>query len=243
MSDNALPIPGSAAVTAPAKVGRAITRVRTPTSTGRVISNLYYNVMSLKLKSDPMALQFIASHPGEGTSLIAAQFATFAAGLASGTVLLIDCTASGRPPAAPRQRIADAWTGPSLLEAYLEDGRIDRAITTNGPADSPHVAVLAGRTNSSLHDKGNILAEVLALARERYPLVILDTPSLEDSASTLLFSRACDGVIMVLEAEATSVSSAEATIESVERSGGKILGLVFNKRRIHMPKWLFRRLS
>jgi MinD-like ATPase involved in chromosome partitioning or flagellar assembly len=132
--------------------------------------------------------------------------------------------------------------GLGLFEAYLEDGRIDRAITANGPADSPHVAVLAGSTNSALHDKSNILAEILTQARERYPLVILDTPSLEDSASTLLFSRVCDGVIMVLEAEATSVNSAEATVEAVERCGGKILGLVFNKRRIHMPKWLFRRL-
>ena len=64
--------------------------------TSRVISNLYYNVMSLKLKPDPMALQFTASHPGEGTSLVASQFAKFATGLAYGSVLLIDCTSAGR---------------------------------------------------------------------------------------------------------------------------------------------------
>ena len=191
-----------------------------------------------------MALQFTASHPGEGTSLVASQFAKFAAGLASGSVLLVDCTSAGRTDPGPksRQRGEGAWTGPGLLDAYSDDGRIDRAITTSGPADSPHLAVLTSRPNAALHDKGNVMAEVLSLARERYPLVILDTPSLEDSASTLLFSRACDGVIMVLAAEATAVNSAEGTIASIERSGGKVLGLVFNKRRIHMPRWLFRRL-
>jgi Mrp family chromosome partitioning ATPase len=87
-----------------------------------------------------------------------------------------------------------------------------------------------------------ILNAILDNARSRFQFVALDTPSLKESAGTLAFSRPCDGVVLVLEAEGTRAGVAEATIESITRAGGKVLGLVFNKRRMHMPQWLYRRL-
>ena len=217
---------------------QALTLSRAKTAPGREVSDLYYSIASLKLQDDPMVLQFVASRPGEGASLVAAQFAAFAAQLNSGSALLVDCTAAIRPLP---QASGDASAATGLVEAFLEDGRLDRAINV-GAADAPHVAVLSGRMSRLLHHRGNTLADLLDLARKRYALVVLDTPSLEESASTLIYPRACDGVVLVLEAEATPVSAAESTVEAIERSGGKVLGIVFNKRRLHMPRWLFRRL-
>jgi Mrp family chromosome partitioning ATPase len=244
MSDKALPLAGPAATRAPAKVSRSLTIPRVPVNPGRIISNLYYNILSLKLKPDPMALQFLAPNSRAGTSLVASQFAAFASSLTNGSVLLVDCMGDGRGDytgSSPQQ--SDALRrSPSLTQAYSEDGHIDRAIVTVGPIDSPYLAILGSPAHLPLQHDGKPLADLLQLARKRYALVVLDTPSVEESASTLLFSRACDGVVLVLEAEATPIRSAEATLEDIERSGGKVLGTVFNKRRMHMPRWLFRRL-
>jgi protein-tyrosine kinase len=207
----------------------------------RNIENLFFSVASLMLRDDPIVLQFVASRPGEGSSSVASQFATVAAGLQSGSVLFVDCTGPGSgTPAARRRTQCDPR--PSLMEALVEGGSIDRGVAKSGSRANAYVAVM-NRIVGSLGDgRGDGLADVLDLARSRHRLVVLDTPSLEESASTLLFSRFCDGVILVVEADATPARAAENTLEAIERSGGKILGIVFNKRRIYMPRWLFRRL-
>jgi protein-tyrosine kinase len=207
----------------------------------RNIENLFFSVASLMLRDDPIVLQFVASRPGEGSSLVASQFATVAARLQSGSVLFVDCTGAGSGKPASRRR-AQRDLRPSLLEALIEGGSIDRGIAKTGSGADAHVAVMNGFVDSLCDGRGDRLANVLDLARSRHRLVVLDTPSLEESASTLLFSRFCDGVILVLEADATPARAAENTLEAIERSGGKNLGIVFNKRRIYMPRWLFRRL-
>jgi Mrp family chromosome partitioning ATPase len=45
-------------------------------------------------------------------------------------------------------------------------------------------------------------------------------------------------VILVLEAENTRGSIAAANKEKIEKAGGRVLGVVLNKRRNHIPKTL-----
>ncbi len=219
----------SAPVLARASFGRSVLQ-------GRDSANLFYNITSLRVQSDPIALQFVAARPREGTSLIATRFAAFAAEVEGGSALLIDC--SGRPP----RDAAVTMEPPSLLDAYLRDGSIEAAITPHEPTGALSTARLTSRRNSMLHSNAETLSAILGQVRKRYKLTVLDTPSLEETTATLVFSRACDGVVLVLEAEATPARVAEAAVEAVERSGGKMLGIVYNKRRFHMPGWLYRRL-
>jgi Mrp family chromosome partitioning ATPase len=205
-------------------------------------ANLFYNITSLRVQSDPIALQFVAARPGEGTSLIASRFAAFAAEVEGSSALLIDCTVRQPRKQRGRRPAAEDAEPPSLLDAYMRDGKIDGAITPHEPNGALSTARLTSRGNSLLHSNAETLSAVLGQVRKRYRLAVLDTPSLEETTATLVFSRACDGVVLVLEGEATPARAAEATIEAVERSGGKILGIVYNKRRMHMPSWLYRRL-
>jgi Mrp family chromosome partitioning ATPase len=55
-------------------------------------------------------------------------------------------------------------------------------------------------------------------------------------------SRQVDGVVLVLAAEDTRWPVAERVKESIERSGGRVLGIVLNKRRYHIPPCIYRRL-
>lgn len=221
-----------AAVTARPAFGRSVLQSRDS-------ANLFYSITSLRVQSDPIALQFVAARSGEGTSLIATRFAAFAAEVEGSSALLIDCSVRQ-----PRKRRGETTAAepPSLLDAYMRDGSIDAAITPHEPAGALSTARLTSRKNSLLHSNAETLSAVLGQVRKRYRLAVLDTPSLEETTATLVFSRACDGVVLVLEAEATPARAAEATIEAVERSGGKMLGIVYNKRRMHMPGWLYRRL-
>jgi Mrp family chromosome partitioning ATPase len=201
----------------------------------RVISQLYYNIAGPRLVSEPMALQFVACRQSEGTSLIASRFAAFAAGVEGGSALLIDCNTPPAMAPGPERR-------PTLAEGFNKSARIDQSITPYEGLSNLYGAALSEHPNSHLHTDQLALGSVLDQARQRYRITVLDTPSLEQSPASLVFARACDAVILVLEAENTSTDMAEAAIDILERSGGKVLGVVFNKRRLHMPRWLYRKL-
>lgn len=206
-------------------------------SAAHSVSALYYNIAGLRTRNDPVALQFVASQANEGTSLISRQFATFAAEADAGSALLVNCMVSAE---SRRQLPPSGGALPTLIDAYLASGDIAAAIAHDKVTPGLHTAVLCDHTGAGLHRNPEALPAVLAQARKRYHFVILDTPPLEQAVS-LLFPRNCDGVVLVLEAEKTSAATSEATIEAIERAGGKILGFVFNKRRLYMPRWLYRR--
>lgn len=194
------------------------------------IASLYYRVASQRLRDDPIALQFVSAEPGAGVSLVASQFATFAARSHGTPALLVDCGAA--PGARAR---------PGLIEAYVASGSIEDAI--EGVRDIPglHLARLTSRAET-MQVTGEQVTAVLAEARRLYHFTALDTPALGSLAYSLIFARPADGVVIVAAADRSKATQLESAVEVLERSGAKILGVVFNKRRFHMPRWLFNRL-
>ena len=51
-----------------------------------------------------------------------------------------------------------------------------------------------------------------------------------------------DGVVLVLEAEKTRWQVADKARESIENHGGKVLGVVLNKRRYYIPDFIYSRI-
>jgi Mrp family chromosome partitioning ATPase len=51
-----------------------------------------------------------------------------------------------------------------------------------------------------------------------------------------------DGVVMVIESGKTRKQVALRAKKDIVEAGGKVLGVVLNKRRYHIPKWIYRRL-
>jgi Mrp family chromosome partitioning ATPase len=53
-------------------------------------------------------------------------------------------------------------------------------------------------------------------------------------------SKALDGIVLVVEAERTRTPLVRATQKTIKGHGGTVLGVVLNKRRSHVPKFLYR---
>ena len=202
---------------------------------------LYYNIDSLREGDSALVLQFVASRPGEGTSAVVREFASFAASDDTSAVLLIDCDYGGARPVHTLPGLGRVEP-PSLADAVRTGAGLDAAITTSATIPNLHEARLCDRPNSLLHTNAGAWAGLLDEARQRYRFVLLDTPAISTHHDSVVLSRSCDGVVVVMEAEATRGPVARATIETIERFGGKVLGLVFNKRRFYIPRWIYRRL-
>jgi tyrosine-protein kinase Etk/Wzc len=71
-----------------------------------------------------------------------------------------------------------------------------------------------------------------------YKIVIFDAPPLNKFPDSTVLSSKMDGTIIVLEAENTRWEVAKNAKEKLEKNG-KIFGVIMNKRKYHIPEWLY----
>ena len=53
---------------------------------------------------------------------------------------------------------------------------------------------------------------------------------------------ALDGTVIVMESERVRASEAQRAQQRLQHANARVLGVVFNKRTLHVPEWLYRRL-
>jgi Mrp family chromosome partitioning ATPase len=77
-------------------------------------------------------------------------------------------------------------------------------------------------------------------AKAEFDLVLVDAPPLSDSSIGLSIAKHVDGVVLVVEAEKTRWPELVSAKNDLAGAGGNLIGVVFNKRRNHIPAWLAR---
>ncbi len=72
--------------------------------------------------------------------------------------------------------------------------------------------------------------------------VIFDSPPLNSCGDAITLARKMDGVVLVLQSEKTRREVVLQYKDRLQKTGAHILGVVLNKRRFHIPKWVYNRL-
>jgi succinoglycan biosynthesis transport protein ExoP len=176
---------------------------------------------------------------GEGVSSIAANLAMGLAELTDRRVLLVD--ANLRQPAI--SRILEVGQSPGLAELLENDGLNG---TYTQPSKIKNLEILAsGRAanpevNLFLASHTRMFLNLLRLWRREYHLTLIDLPALTEDHSGIRLASLVDGMIFVAEAEKTPWEVAQRTIKMLIEAKAKVLGIVLNKRRFHIPDILHR---
>jgi protein-tyrosine kinase len=76
--------------------------------------------------------------------------------------------------------------------------------------------------------------------RDHFDLVVFDAPAMSHGALGPALTKKVDGVVVVVEAERTRAPVVAELQRVIEVNGGRILGVVLNKRRFHIPRFLYR---
>jgi len=183
-------------------------------------------------------VQFIGARQGEGASTIANEFARVSAVRFGKRVLLLDADAYKAPQASPDVVQLDDW-GPTASPTRDPEGispyQIGNASLFVGTLPhgngSPKSAAASPRADGFWER-----------LRQRFDLVLVDSLPAATSADGLAISAKVDGVILVVEAETTRWPVVQTLKDSILRSGGKVLGIVLNKRRYYIPDSIYKRL-
>lgn len=196
---------------------------------------LYQGMEALLPNIDKKVIQFLGSHRGEGTSTVVRQFAGISALKMQKSVLVLD--ADGICPV--QHVLFDVHPKHSLHDVVTDGGLIERAYCQVADPELFLCLVSGNSVPPSQVLSGNRLWEMF---RARFDLVLIDSPPLEESSDGLAMVRKADGVILVVEAEKTRWPVVQNLRDSIIQYGGNILGVVFNKRRYHVPGWIYKRL-
>ena len=175
-----------------------------------------------------VVLHVTAARHGEGTTTVARELAAAAARAAWCRVALVD--------AAPMP--AD-YSLPSLLgpferghEPVLRPGRIGGADVALGRLTGPGDG--AARLES--------LRGLFAWMRSQFTIVVVDCPPVLPCRETAIAGAVADGTLLVVEAERTRRADIAHAREVLDQLGATMLGVVLNRRRSRLPRFIERLL-
>lgn len=189
-----------------------------------VRTNLRFSSVNKKIKT----ILITSSLMGEGKSFISANLgATFAN--AKEKVLLIDCDLRrGRQQnifdkdkselGLSNLLIDDDWK--ENLDTYIQKTEVKRldVITTGSIPPNPTVLLESKKLES-----------IFSKLKEKYDVIILDSPPVQGLTDALILTRLVDIVLIVASCKKTSIDLLENTKQALENVNANIAGVILNQ--------------
>jgi succinoglycan biosynthesis transport protein ExoP len=185
------------------------------------------NLMFLEGAGRPRTIAIVSPNPGAGKSFAAVHLAESAVAV-DATVVLIDADLR-RPVLHARLRcdrepgLSNALRGSDLQSTlHRVEGIPNLKLLPSGSAVNDTVGVLGGRAFRHVLD-----------SLDSAELVIVDTPPGAVYADALAVAAQCDATLLILDAKSTRRRAARTLIDSLERTGATLIGVVVNNAQIN----------
>jgi len=170
-------------------------------------------------------IMFTSAMPSEGKSVVAANFAQTAA--RSGFKVLLICAdlrTPGvnwfEPNSKPAADLADYLNGKAEIEAAI--ARSDQAmidLISTAPSAANAASLLASPR----------MQKLLAWAKARYDVVVIDTPAVVPCVDGRMLARHVDATVVVVEWLRTRIGVAKEAVDLLLKNDAGIAGVVLNK--------------
>ena len=181
----------------------------------------------------PRRIGVIACHRGAGTSTVALNLASMLRERTGKPTLLAE--SNMRHPV-----FFDHWhlgVAGSMNRMLSSEAEPEDAFETDDA-----VSVLTARC---LQDPLSLLRtgiEPMLRTSEHYRHTVLDLPPALDYPDATVLAPVIDALILVLEVEQTRWQVAGQTTRQLESAGIRVVGVVLNKKPMHIPGWLYKLL-
>lgn len=184
------------------------------------------NLMFLEGSGRPRTIALVSPNPGAGKSFAAMHLAESAVAV-DASVVLVDADLR-RPVLHTRLRVprepglSDALRGRSLADTlHRPEGSPNLLVMPSGSPVNDTVGVLGGRAFRQILD-----------SLDSAELIVVDTPPGAVYADALAVAAQCDAALLVLDSRTTRRRAARQLIESLERTGASLIGVVVNSAQL-----------
>jgi protein-tyrosine kinase len=181
-------------------------------------------------------LLLTSSMEREGTTEVAMGMALTLAGAMGRRTALIDCNVR-HPDIHERFGVEDVG-----LDEYLKGQLGIEQTLLNTLIPNLYIMPLGSGLTSLATVRKEKLAGFLSAMRDRFEYTLLDSSPVGINPETTVLCDLVDAVVMVVRHGSTRREVVRRSKETIQRAGGKILGVVLNKRKFPIPEFLYRRL-
>jgi len=210
--------------------------LRKPSSLEDKLLTVYQRLEALDDRPHGRVIEFVPVNPGAATSALLCWYAQLASRRLGRRILLLACDANSKA-------MDLAPSKPASWEDAIQEGKsIDERLVRVG--DGSLAVGLLARTREAFHAAvaSPNLQAVLANLRHEYDCIIIEAPRVVDSSGAVLLAPLTDGVVFVVETEKTRWQSLEHEIDQMKAQGAKILGVILNRRKYYIPRFVYDRL-
>lgn len=188
------------------------------------------SVLEEKVPGDGFSVGLCGCRHGVGVTSVALGFFEVLAGREHRPVMLAE--ANLRSPS-----IADALgleRDAGLMQYASGDVELERASVRCG--ESQARLMVAGTPGATWSTAVPAAVERL---KQQVPRLLVDLPPAPLYADAPALGRHLDGIILVLEAERDRWEVAKLARDHIEGVGGRVLGVVLNRKPFHIPRWIY----
>lgn len=197
---------------------------------------LAQNIAARLPNPDQNVIQFIGSRVGEGTSTLIREFALTAARHSNKPVLLVEADFNK-----PSQNQAFSVETKPPLEHVLKEGKALDGVISQVEDTNLFLASLSSKVQRSLTERSFFgSTDMWKTAREQFSLILIDSSPASATSDSLAICETVNGVVLVLEAEKTRSAVVQNVKKQILMREGNLLGIVFTKRKFHIPKCIYK---
>jgi receptor protein-tyrosine kinase len=219
---------GHIGITPPLRAGRTeLPALLSNSAFGEAYRTVRTNLLFTTLERKAQVIVVTSALPGEGKSRTAANLAVVLAQAGHRTLLL---DGDFRRPA--QNRIFGRARSNGLSTLMLSD-RLDQEAIAQVPAIQNLWLITSGPQppNPSELLGSMRMREILGQLKLAFNYILVDTPPVGAVTDAAVLAASADAVLLVVEQGRTTHKAVNHAKETVERSGAKVLGVVFNKCR------------
>jgi Mrp family chromosome partitioning ATPase len=201
-----------------------------PESAQHRFDELKINFLTRYARDGVKSVLFVGTTRGDGTSTAAFNFAKSLAQDLDAKVLFIN--ADLRAPAEKAESISSGLTSLANPEVNLPL-----------PARNGNIHVLPSGRNyadPAVLFQSKRFRAFMTQTAPQFDFIVLDGAPLDEAPESLSLSTAVDGVVLVVDAQRTRRKIALRAKKRIEEVGGRLLGIVLNRRRTYVPDWLYK---
>lgn len=184
------------------------------------------------------SLLFTSAMEGEGTTTIATNFARMLA--LEGRERILLCEMNARAPGFANVFSANGDAG--VTDYFVAGGSLQSLIQGSGQ-DGLDVLYVGRRDATVIQiNLKHVFPRMLEEAHRTYDTVVVDAPPVIVFPETPPMTGLVDGVVIVVHAGKTKREAVQRAMQSIAGFGGTVLGVVLNRKRDHIPAFLYRRI-
>jgi len=205
---------------------------------GRHLLSVTAAVNAYAIEKGSLILAIYASQAGEGASITARELAISLSRSPTNSVLLIDGNVgpSDQGKHFGSTAVDSLWS--AARGAPIRTVRL--MIPRGGAVDLASLPIDDAKDPSEVDLR--LLPPLFNRLRNVFNVIIIDCPPVLTGAGYVSASGLADSCLLVVEAGRTRIPVVKRAMEEIEAAGGKLQGVVLNRRKHYIPSWIYRHL-